>query len=162
MAQGGDPDGNGTGGPGYNIACECYTPDARRHFTGSLSMAHAGRDTGGSQFFLTFRRTTPLDGKHTVFGRVIHGMDLLDQLNRTYDSQTNQPLPGVTPDVIESAEVLRKREHEYKPTKVGETEEPEATEPPKAQPPAQPPGQPNKAEAEKPANAKATEESDKN
>ena len=137
MAQGGDPEGNGTGGPGYNIPCECYTPDARRHFTGSLSMAHAGRDTGGSQFFLTFRRTTPLDGKHTVFGRVIAGMDLLDQMTRTYDTQTNQPLPGVTADVILSAEVLRKRDHEYKPTKVGEAKDPPATEPPPVQPPAQ-------------------------
>ena len=54
MAQGGCPKGNGTGGPGWTIACECYKDDARRHFRGSLSMAHRGRDTGGSQFFLTF------------------------------------------------------------------------------------------------------------
>lgn len=133
MAQGGDPEGNGTGGPDYNIPCECYTPEARRHFTGSLSMAHAGKDTGGSQFFLTFRRTKNLDGKHTVFGRVIEGTDLLDKLTRTYDFQTNQPLPDVTPDAIESAEVIRKRDHEYVPTKVGETEEPASTDPP-AQP----------------------------
>ena len=57
MAQGGDPTGNGSGGPGYSIACECYQPNHRLHFRGSLSMAHAGRDTGGSQFFLTFMPT---------------------------------------------------------------------------------------------------------
>ncbi|MCH2182041.1 MAG: peptidylprolyl isomerase [Mariniblastus sp.] len=134
MAQGGDPEGNGTGGPDYNIPCECYTPEARRHFTGSLSMAHAGRDTGGSQFFLTFRRTKSLDGKHTVFGRVIEGADQLDQLTRTYDFQTNQPLPGVTPDQIVSAEVIRKRDHAYVPTKVGETEAPAPNDPPPTQP----------------------------
>ena len=65
MAQGGDPTGTGSGGPGYAIACECYRPDARMHFRGSLSMAHAGRDTGGSQFFLTFVPTGHLNGRHT-------------------------------------------------------------------------------------------------
>ena len=69
MAQGGDPTGTGTSGPGYTIACECDLPDARKHFLGSLSMAHAGKDTGGSQFFLTFAPTEHLDGRHTVFGR---------------------------------------------------------------------------------------------
>ena len=58
MAQGGDPKGDGTGGPGYTIPCECYQANHRLHFRGSLSMAHAGRDTGGSQFFLTFVPTT--------------------------------------------------------------------------------------------------------
>ena len=54
MIQGGDPTGTGSGGPGYEIYCECHGDEARMHFRGSLSMAHAGRDTGGSQFFLTF------------------------------------------------------------------------------------------------------------
>ena len=67
MAQGGDPTGTGSGGPGYNIRCECHDIGYRKHFRGSLSMAHAGRDTGGSQFFLTFVPTSYLDGKHTVF-----------------------------------------------------------------------------------------------
>jgi cyclophilin family peptidyl-prolyl cis-trans isomerase len=80
MAQGGDPQGNGTGGPGYDIPCECYQPNKRNHFRGSLSMAHRGKDTGGSQFFITFLPTANLDGSavdpkntgacHTVFGRV--------------------------------------------------------------------------------------------
>ena len=74
--------GNGTGGPGYSIACECYRPDARQHFRGTLSMANAGRDTGGSQFFLTFVPTPHLDGKHTAFGRVIKGMDVLAKIQR--------------------------------------------------------------------------------
>src|SRR5207249_11793952 len=74
MAQGGDPKGDGSGGPGYHIYWECYQPDYRRHFQGSLSMAHAGRDTGGSQFFLTFKQTPHLNGRHTCFGRVIEGM----------------------------------------------------------------------------------------
>lgn len=116
MAQGGCPDGTGSGGPGYEIACECYRDDHRNHFRGTLSMAHAGRDTGGSQFFLTFKRTSHLDGKHTVFGRVIQGLDVLAKLQRRDPSQRGE-LPE--PDSIVKAEVLRKRNHEYKPIKVG-------------------------------------------
>ena len=56
MAQGGDPEGTGSGGPGFTIPCECDEDDARMHFRGTLSMAHAGKDTSGSQFFLTFVR----------------------------------------------------------------------------------------------------------
>lgn len=114
MVQGGDPlskdlnpSNDGTGGPGYVIDCECYRPDARFHFRGSLSMAHAGKDTGGSQFFITHLPTphlNPVSGnksKHTVFGRVIEGMDVVDQL------QKNDP--------IKKAFVLRKRNHVYRP-----------------------------------------------
>ncbi|BBO30518.1 peptidylprolyl isomerase [Lacipirellula parvula] len=106
MAQGGDPDGNGSGGPGYSIKCECYKPDYRHHFRGSLSMAHAGRDTGGSQFFLTFVPTSFLDGRHTVFGRVVDGMDNASSIKRGE--------PVRSPDKIVKAEVLRDRGHEYK------------------------------------------------
>ena len=116
MAQGGCPDGTGSGGPGYNIPCECYREVHRNHFRGTLSMAHAGRDTGGSQFFLTFKRTPHLDGKHTVFGRVVEGLDVLVKLQRRDPSQRGA-LPE--PDKIVKAEVLRKRDHAYKPTKVG-------------------------------------------
>ncbi len=118
MAQGGCPDGTGAGGPGYDIPCECYEDNHRRHFRGTLSMAHAGRDTGGSQFFLTFKRTSHLDGKHTVFGRVIEGLDILAEIQRRDPGQAGE-LP--TPDKIVKAEVVRKRDHEYKPTKVGDT-----------------------------------------
>lgn len=114
MAQGGDPTGTGAGGPGHAIACECGSPGARLHFRGTLSMAHAGKDTGGSQFFLTFRPTEHLDGKHTVFGRVIAGDDVLAKLARTQDEQ-GRPVPGVEPDRILKAEVLRKRSHPYEP-----------------------------------------------
>jgi len=114
MAQGGDPAGNGTGGPGYSIACECYRPDARQHFRGTLSMAHAGRDTGGSQFFLTFVPTPHLDGRHTVFGRVVEGMDVLAKLQR----RDPDDLEGPRPDKIVEARVLRKRDHPYVPKKM--------------------------------------------
>jgi cyclophilin family peptidyl-prolyl cis-trans isomerase len=114
MAQGGCPIGDGTGGPGYNIFCECYREDYRRHFRGTLSMAHAGRDTGGSQFFLTFVQTPHLNGRHTAFGRVIEGMEVLAKIQRIDpEEQGSKP----EPDKIVKAEVLRKRNHEYKPNK---------------------------------------------
>ena len=114
MAQGGDPTGTGTGGPGYAIACECEKPGARLHFRGTLSMAHAGKDSGGSQFFLTFGPTDHLNGRHTVFGRVIAGDDVLSKLTRTQDPE-GQPVPGIKPDTIVKGEVLRKRDHAYTP-----------------------------------------------
>lgn len=114
MAQGGCPQGDGSGGPGYQIKCETDAENHRKHFRGSLSMAHAGKDTGGSQFFLTFVPTAHLNGKHTVFGRVIQGMDVLAKLQRIDPSN---PGPPTKPDAIVKMEVLRKREHEYKPTK---------------------------------------------
>lgn len=110
MAQGGDPSGDGTGGPGYQIFCECYQDAHRNHFGGSLSMAHMGRDTGGSQFFITYAPAPQLNGKHTVFGRVVSGMETVAGFNRGE--------PVTDPDKILTAEVLRKRPHEYKPTKV--------------------------------------------
>lgn len=108
MAQGGDPTGTGTGGPGYTIPCECYQDDARMHFRGSLSMAHAGRDTGGSQFFLTFVPTYHLNGRHTVFGRVVEGMEVLGDLQRVEPGER-----GVVEDKIVKATVLRDRGHAY-------------------------------------------------
>ena len=113
MAQGGCPDGSGAGGPGYQIFCESDKPDRRNHFRGVLSMAHAGKDTGGSQFFLTFRRTSHLDGGHTVFGRVIEGLDVLEELQRIDPQRPS----GVQPDKILEAKVIRKRDHPYQPTR---------------------------------------------
>ena len=79
MIQGGCPKGTGTGGPGYNIKCEtAHNP--RRHGKGALSMAHAGKDTGGSQFFITHRATPHLDGVHTVFGQVRTGQEVVDAI----------------------------------------------------------------------------------
>ncbi|MDC3413099.1 peptidylprolyl isomerase [Aquibacillus sp. 3ASR75-11] len=74
VAQGGDPTGTGAGGPGYTIKCETEG-NPHTHVAGSLSMAHAGKDTGGSQFFIVHERQPHLDGVHTVFGQVVEGMD---------------------------------------------------------------------------------------
>lgn len=112
MAQAGCPNGLGNGGPGYKIFCECDKPEHRKHFRGTLSMAKTElKNTGGSQFFLTFRRTSHLDGKHTVFGRVIEGLEILEKLQRI-DPQSPS---GAEPDKIVKATVIRDRGHEYKP-----------------------------------------------
>lgn len=77
VAQGGCPKGDGTGGPGYTIPCEI---NHNKHVRGAVSMAHAGKDTGGSQFFICLEDQPHLDGMHTVFGRVTSGMEVVDQL----------------------------------------------------------------------------------
>lgn len=81
VAQGGCPNGTGTGGPGYAIKCETEG-NPHKHVAGSLSMAHAGKDTGGSQFFLVHEPQPHLDGVHTVFGQVIEGMDTVLRINQ--------------------------------------------------------------------------------
>lgn len=79
VAQGGCPNGTGTGGPGYTIPCETKG-NPHKHERGSLSMAHRGPNTGGSQFFIVYEPQPHLDGVHTVFGKVIEGMDVVDQI----------------------------------------------------------------------------------
>jgi peptidyl-prolyl cis-trans isomerase B (cyclophilin B) len=79
MIQGGDPTATGRGGPGYRFEDECRLPAARKHQAGSLSMANAGPNTNGSQFFITHIATDWLDGKHTVFGQVLSGQDVVDK-----------------------------------------------------------------------------------
>lgn len=83
VIQGGCPDGTGAGGPGYSIDCE-LTGDNQYHDKGVLSMAHAGRNTGGSQFFICHNRenTAHLDRNHTVFGKVIEGLDIVDDIRQ--------------------------------------------------------------------------------
>lgn len=81
MIQGGCPLGTGTGGPGYKIKCETKG-NPHKHMRGSLSMAHAGQDTGGSQFFICHSPQPHLDGKHTVFGRVVEGLDVVDKIRQ--------------------------------------------------------------------------------
>jgi cyclophilin family peptidyl-prolyl cis-trans isomerase len=86
MAQAGCPDGDGTGGPGWSIDCECDN-NTTKHKKGSLSMAHAGRDTGGSQFFICFGSQSHLDGEHTVFGEIKEddqdSFDVLDSVEQS-------------------------------------------------------------------------------
>ena len=83
VIQGGCPQGTGMGGPGYTIDCE-LDGDNQVHDTGVLSMAHAGRNTGGSQFFICFNRqnTAHLDRNHTVFGKVVEGLDVIPQIRQ--------------------------------------------------------------------------------
>ncbi len=93
MAQGGDPLGRGTGGPGYQYAGE-FDPKLKHDKGGKLSMANAGPGTDGSQFFLTFVATPWLDGKHTLFGEVVEGMGTLQELERrgSASGQTKEEL----------------------------------------------------------------------
>ena len=81
VTQGGCPNGDGTGGPGYTIQCEVTSPK-QYHKRGTLSMAHAGRNTGGSQFFIVHDRATTqhLDGNHTCFGQITKGLELINKI----------------------------------------------------------------------------------
>ena len=81
VAQGGCPKGDGTGGPGYSIPCECES-NPHKHVKGAVSMAHAGKDTGGSQFFICYADLPHLDYKHTIFGQVVSGMELVDAIKQ--------------------------------------------------------------------------------
>jgi len=91
MAQGGDPTGTGTGGPGYQFADEPGALALKHDRAGILSMANAGRDTNGSQFFITFGPTPHLNGKHGVFGSVTSGMDVVNSIRERDPGRDRQP-----------------------------------------------------------------------
>jgi peptidyl-prolyl cis-trans isomerase A (cyclophilin A) len=94
MIQGGDPTGTGTGGPGYTIEDE-ISRELRHHAEGILSMANAGPNTGGSQFFVTLAATPWLDGKHAVFGRVVEGLDVVRKIGKTPTGPGDRPREDV-------------------------------------------------------------------
>lgn len=101
MIQGGDPSGDGTGGPGYKFEDEFNT---KKLVKGSLAMANAGPNTNGSQFFIVTTESTPwLDGRHTNFGQVTEGMDIVDKISLVATGNNDKP---VTPVTIDKVEVL--------------------------------------------------------
>ena len=90
MIQGGDPQGTGTGGPGYTIEDE-FHPELRHEQSGILSMANAGPNSGGSQFFITLAATPWLDDRHAVFGKVVEGMDVVEEIGAVETDRGDRP-----------------------------------------------------------------------
>ncbi|MFW6189757.1 MAG: peptidylprolyl isomerase [Planctomycetota bacterium] len=103
MVQAGCPEGDGTGGPGWSIEDE-IDPDLTHESEGVLSMANAGPNTGGSQFFITLDATPWLDGKHAVFGRLMDGVEVLHRIGSVETDEKDRPVEPVT---IESIGIFR-------------------------------------------------------
>jgi peptidyl-prolyl cis-trans isomerase A (cyclophilin A) len=104
MIQGGDPQGDGRGGPGYTFGDEVPSGGPAFDRPGLLAMANAGPGTNGSQFFVTVTRTPHLTGKHTIFGEVVEGYDVVEAISKTPTDRSDRPL---TPVVIERIEIER-------------------------------------------------------
>jgi cyclophilin family peptidyl-prolyl cis-trans isomerase len=118
VVQTGCPNQDGTGGPGYSILGENGRPNSRNHFRGSVGMALAGddADSGGSQFYICLVPVNFLDGRFTVFGRIVEGMDTVENINRVNLSEKEEEgEPKLVPEQVLNAKVLRKRSHEYVP-----------------------------------------------
>jgi len=103
MIQGGDPQGTGAGGPGYNIKDEFTGGDLDKNDRGTISMANAGPNTGGSQFFINLVDNNFLDGKHPVFGKVVEGIDVVDKIAKIETGANDRPVKDV---VIEKVSVI--------------------------------------------------------
>jgi len=103
MIQGGDPTGTGIGGPGYKIKDEFTHVGGNKNNRGTIAMANAGPNTGGSQFFINLVDNNFLDSKHPAFGEVIEGMDVIDEIAKVQTDNNDKPLEEV---IIEKAEVI--------------------------------------------------------
>lgn len=112
MVQGGDPTGTGMGGPGYNIEDEFTHEGGNKNDRGTISMANAGPNTGGSQFFINLVDNNFLDSKHSVFGKVIEGMDIVDEIAKVQKDANDKPLQDITIIEAKLVEWISRKKYE--------------------------------------------------